>query len=123
MLISAFGAGAGEREALGILTAKRKIRNIKNPSPSLSASSLWTFLREAHRAPGKSEMEDFGIFTWISTCNNGDSFWYFWRAEGLTVPLGHPAICVRLFTGRTVDPGVLSQLSLLISLQVLQTLR
>lgn len=69
-----------------------------------------------------SEMEEFSIFTWIGTCNDGDSFGYFWGGDGVTGPLGHPALRTGLFTWSTVDSGVLSKLSLLVPLQVLQTL-
>lgn len=63
-----------------------------------------------------------GYFTCVCTGNHCDSLLRLLRGNKLTVPLGHPVLCVGVCARGALNPGVLPKLSLLISLQLLQAL-
>lgn len=57
-----------------------------------------------------------GCFTCVCTGNHSDSLLRLLRGNKLTVPLGHPVLCVGVCARGALNPRVLPKLSLLISL-------
>jgi len=64
-----------------------------------------------------------GFLTCVGTGNHSDSLLRLLRGNKLTVPLGHPAFCAGVGARGALNSGVLSKLTLFITLQLLQALR